>query len=52
VVIAWVLSKGPTVIPIPSARTEQHARDSVAAGSLVLGPDDLRALDEARFSRA
>lgn len=52
VVIAWVLAQGPQVIPIPSARTPEHARDSARAADLQLGPDDLRAIDEADFSTA
>ena len=52
VALAWVLSKGPNVIPIPSARTEGHVRDSVSAAALALGVEDLEELDEAHFSRA
>lgn len=50
VVIAWVLAQGPQVIPIPSARTEEHARDSATAADLGLAPDDLAAIDNADFS--
>ena len=52
VVLAWVLSRSPTVIAIPSARTTEHALDSVAAGDLSLSADDLSAIDAADFSRA
>ena len=51
VVLGWVLSKGPHVIPIPSARTEEHARDSVSAAGLVLSESDIEELDAAEFSR-
>lgn len=51
VVLAWVLSQGPTVIVIPGARTEDHARDSFAAGDLVLSPADLQAIDAAEFDK-
>jgi aryl-alcohol dehydrogenase-like predicted oxidoreductase len=52
VVLAWVLSRSPTVIAIPSARTTEHALDSVSAADLTLSPDDLSAIDAAEFSRA
>jgi aryl-alcohol dehydrogenase-like predicted oxidoreductase len=52
VVLAWVLAQSPMVIVIPSARTVDHALDSVGAADLVLGEDDLAAIDAAEFSRA
>jgi len=50
-VIAWVLAQGSTVIAIPSARKVEHAIDGAGAGSAVLGPEDLRALSTAEWSR-
>ena len=52
VVIAWVMAQGPQVIPIPSARTPEHVRDSVTAMDLQLGPEDVEAIDRAVFSTA
>ena len=52
IVLAWLLTKSPTVIPIPSARRVEHALDSVSAADLQLSEDDLRAIDAAEFSRA
>jgi aryl-alcohol dehydrogenase-like predicted oxidoreductase len=52
VALAWVLAQSPTVVVIPSARTVDHALDSVGAADLVLGVDDLAAIDAAEFSRA
>jgi aryl-alcohol dehydrogenase-like predicted oxidoreductase len=52
VVLAWVIAQGPTVLVIPSARKPEHALDSVAAADLILTPDELAAIDAARFSRA
>jgi len=52
VVLAWVASRGPTVVPIPAARTVEHAEDSAAAAHLALTPDELSAIDDAEFSRA
>lgn len=51
-VIAWALAQGPTVIPIPSARTVEHALDSLGAAELTLSAEDLAAIDAAEFSRA
>jgi aryl-alcohol dehydrogenase-like predicted oxidoreductase len=52
VVLAWALAQSPTVIVIPSARTVDHALDSAGAADLVLGANDLAAIDAAEFSRA
>lgn len=51
VVLAWVRTRGATVIPIPSARTVQHALDSIHAASLKLTADELGAIDRAAFPR-
>ncbi|MBI1722887.1 MAG: aldo/keto reductase, partial [Gemmatimonadetes bacterium] len=52
VVLAWVRSRGPTVIPIPGARTAEHARDSVTASEVELSDQALAAMDRAVFSSA
>lgn len=52
VCLAWVLSRGATVIAIPSARRVEHARDSATAGNLVLAPADLEAITAASFDRS
>jgi aryl-alcohol dehydrogenase-like predicted oxidoreductase len=51
-VLAWVLARSPAVIVIPSARTVEHALDSVGSGELVLSQADLSAITAAEFSRA
>lgn len=51
IVIAWVRAQSKTVVPIPAARTIEHAEDSARAADLVLSPDDLKAMDEAEFDR-
>ncbi len=51
-VLAWVLARSPAVIVIPSARTVEHARDSVGAAELALSEADLSAITAAEFSRA
>jgi aryl-alcohol dehydrogenase-like predicted oxidoreductase len=52
VTIAWVLAQGPTVIPITAARSVVTALDSLTAARIVLGADELDAIDRAEFSRA
>ena len=51
-VLAWVLAQAANVFVIPSARTVDHARDSVTAANLELSPADLSAITAAEFSRA
>ncbi len=51
-VLAWVLARSPAVIVIPSARTVEHALDSIAAAELQLSQADLSAITTAEFSRA
>ncbi len=51
VVIAWVLSKGPTVIPIPAGRVPEHVGDAMGASDLTLTADDIAAIDGADFFR-
>jgi aryl-alcohol dehydrogenase-like predicted oxidoreductase len=52
VALAWVLAQGPSVIPIPSARTVAHAEDSARSSDLVLDGEELADLDRAEFSAA
>ncbi|HEX2060045.1 MAG TPA: aldo/keto reductase [Thermoanaerobaculia bacterium] len=51
VTIAWVRAQGETVVPIPAARTIEHAVDSAHAADIALGADDLNAIDETEFDR-
>jgi aryl-alcohol dehydrogenase-like predicted oxidoreductase len=51
-VLAWVLARSPSVMVIPSARTVEHAVDSVSAAELHLSEADLSAITSAEFSRA
>lgn len=52
VVLAWVMAQADSVIPIPAARTVEHALDSLTAAAVRLSADELAAIDEAEFSRA
>jgi aryl-alcohol dehydrogenase-like predicted oxidoreductase len=50
-VLAWARHQGRTVIPIPSARTVEHARDSVHAAALTLTDEEMGAIERGEFSR-
>jgi diketogulonate reductase-like aldo/keto reductase len=41
------LTRAPSVFAIPKASTPEHAADNAAAGKLVLGRDEIAALDNA-----
>ncbi len=49
VVIAWVRAQGETVVPIPAARTVEHATDSARAAELTLTAKELQMIDETHF---
>jgi len=51
IVIAWVCAQAKTVVPIPAARTVEHAVDSAQSADLVLSDEDLQAIDETEFDR-
>jgi aryl-alcohol dehydrogenase-like predicted oxidoreductase len=51
-VLAWVLARSPAVMVIPSARTVEHALDSVSAADLHLSEADLELITMAEFSKA
>ena len=51
-VLAWVRSKGPTVVPIPGARTVEHAVDSAHSVNVTLDADEIAEIDATEFSRA
>ena len=52
VVLAWVRSKGETVIPIPGARTVDHAVDSAKSVDVTLTAGEIAEIDRSEFSRA
>jgi len=47
IALAWVLSRGEDVIPIPGTRRERYLRDNVAAVDVTLTREDLSALEAA-----
>jgi aryl-alcohol dehydrogenase-like predicted oxidoreductase len=52
IVLAWVRSKGKTVVPIPGARTKKHAIDSARAVEVILAAEEIEEIDRIEFSRA
>jgi len=44
--LAWVLSRGEDVVPIPGTKRRSYLEDNAGAASVELGPDDLARLDE------
>ncbi|MGC5563542.1 aldo/keto reductase [Streptomyces sp. FR-108] len=47
VCLAWILAKAPVTIPIPGSSRPETIRDSAAAASLSLSPEELSRLDAA-----
>jgi aryl-alcohol dehydrogenase-like predicted oxidoreductase len=45
--LAWVLSRGDDVVPIPGTKRRRWLEENVAADAVRLGPDDLARLAEA-----
>jgi aryl-alcohol dehydrogenase-like predicted oxidoreductase len=50
VALAWLLHKGPSIVPIPGTKRRTYLEENVAAATLVLSPGDMQALDEALAS--
>jgi len=46
VALAWVLARGKDVVPIPGTKHRRYLEENVAADELVLGPEELGALEE------
>jgi aryl-alcohol dehydrogenase-like predicted oxidoreductase len=47
VALAWVLAQKPWIVPIPGTTKPHRLRENLAAVSLQLTPEDLRALESA-----
>jgi aryl-alcohol dehydrogenase-like predicted oxidoreductase len=45
--IAWVRSRGPSIIPVLGARTRAQLDDAIAGASLALTPSELAAIEDA-----
>ena len=47
VAIAWLLAKGPDVVPIPGSKSRTHLEENAGAADVVLSAQELAALDAA-----
>ncbi|EMR21139.1 aldo/keto reductase [Klebsiella quasipneumoniae] len=43
--LAWVMSKGEDIVPIPGARKINHLCDNAAAADIMLSPEDILTID-------
>jgi aryl-alcohol dehydrogenase-like predicted oxidoreductase len=47
IALAWLLHKGPSVVPIPGTKRRTYLEENVAAAALELDAHEIKALDEA-----
>ena len=47
IALAWLLHKGPNIVPIPGTRRIANLEQNVAAARVALTPDEIRRLEEA-----
>ena len=47
IALAWLLHKGPDVVPIPGTRRRSHLEDNVGAADVSLSTEDMATLDAA-----
>lgn len=47
VALAWLLHKGPDIVPIPGTKRQKYLEENVAGGNLRLTPDEMTLLDAA-----
>jgi aryl-alcohol dehydrogenase-like predicted oxidoreductase len=47
VALAWLLHKGPDIVPIPGSKRRQHLEENVSAAAVSLGAEEMAALDAA-----
>ena len=45
--LAWLLTRGEDIVPIPGSRSPKHLEENVAAADLTLSPEDLARIDDA-----
>ena len=46
VVLAWLLAISPAILPIPGTGSAGHAEENIAAASLELSPQEIRAISQ------
>jgi aryl-alcohol dehydrogenase-like predicted oxidoreductase len=47
IALAWLLHKGPDIVPIPGTKRRRYLEDNVAAAEVRLSAEDMRELEEA-----
>jgi len=47
VAIAWLLHKGPDIVPIPGTKRVKYLEENLAAASIALDATQMSAIDEA-----
>jgi aryl-alcohol dehydrogenase-like predicted oxidoreductase len=47
IALAWLLARGPWIIPIPGTRKLHRLEENLGAATIQLTPDDVRKLDDA-----
>jgi aryl-alcohol dehydrogenase-like predicted oxidoreductase len=47
IALAWLLHKGPDIVPIPGTKRRKYLEENVAAAAIRLSPDDMARLDSA-----
>jgi aryl-alcohol dehydrogenase-like predicted oxidoreductase len=46
-ILAWMLSKSPCIVPIPGARRPESIADSVTAAQVRLDPEEIAIVEDA-----
>ena len=47
VVLAWLLTRSPQMLPIPGSGSPEHVEQNIAAASIDLWPDEIKAITRA-----
>jgi aryl-alcohol dehydrogenase-like predicted oxidoreductase len=47
IALAWLLHKGPDIVPIPGTKRRRHLEENVGAAAISLSAEDIAALDDA-----
>jgi aryl-alcohol dehydrogenase-like predicted oxidoreductase len=47
IALAWLLHKGPDIVPIPGSKSRHHLKDNVGAAAVSLTPEEMKTLDDA-----
>jgi aryl-alcohol dehydrogenase-like predicted oxidoreductase len=50
VALAWLLTRSPQVLPIPGSGSPEHVEQNVAAASIELTAEEIRAINSALLS--